>query len=132
MATQTKKTPEQVEIERLKAEVERLAALNTATQEGKDQTGTYGWTNLTQERADELRCLKQGKKYITQAQRQKDNEEWSARGGDQIKSPVSNTVERDGQTGKIISAPEDSTAKDAKPFEPRPTVDAPPDEKVII
>lgn len=130
-ATQ-KKTPEQVEIERLQAEVQRLQALNTAQAEGKDATGTYGWTNLPQDEADRIRCIKQGKRFITKAQRDADDQAWSARGDDQKASPESNVVERDAQSGKILSAPDGSTAKDAAPFTPKPTVDAPSDERTVI
>jgi hypothetical protein len=135
MATQaekTKKTPEQVEIERLNAEIARLNAVNESQREGKDQTGTYGWTNLSNSDADKIRSLKAGKRHITDAERNRDNEAWALRGDDQKAPPQSNTVERDAQTGKILSAPAESTAKDAAPFEPKPTTDAPADDRVIL
>lgn len=131
-ATTVKKTPEQVEIERLNAEIARLNAVNEAQREGKDQTGTYGWTNLSNSDADKIRSAKQGKRWISDAERNRDNEAWAMRGDDQKAPPESNTVERDAQTGKVLSAPPDSTAKDSAPFEPKPTKDAPDDGRTIL
>lgn len=123
MATQTKLTPEQVEIERLRAQVRLLEEQNRSVQEGKDQTGTYGWTNIPNEDADRMRSLKQGKRFISQEERNRAAEEWSARGGDQGPSPESNVIERDAATGKVISAPDGAVAKDAAPVQPRATED---------
>lgn len=95
----------QVEIERLKAANALLTEQLQAAREGKDETGTYGWTNLPQDDADRLRCKKEGKRWISPEDRNRDMNAWVARGGMDVQSPEGQVVVRDASTGAVLEAP---------------------------
>ena len=133
MAVATKKveTPEQT-IKRLQAQVLELQERNKAQAEGKDETGTYGWTNLPNDEADRLREEKAGRRFADQDERNASAVDFDARGGLAREAPVSRTVVRDAATGKVIEGPGDNVPqKDAAPILTGPVVDS-PEERTII
>lgn len=123
-------TPEET-IKRLQAQVIELQERNKAQAEGKDETGTYGWTNLPNDDADRIRCEKAGQRFADKEERDASAADFDARGGLAREAPRSRIVVRD-QSGKVIEGPDDGVAqKDGAPIV-HPGVVESSDNKVII
>lgn len=115
MAQTKEEDPKEV-IKRLQARVIELEQRNTAQAEGKDETGTYGWTNLPQDEADRLRVEKQGHHFVSKPERDASERAWVARGGMDIQNPTGQVVVRDAATGKVLEGP----AGEARPADGKP------------